>query len=201
MAPSLLELDDLPAQLTAQRRCNRKKQQRHVNAASRSKRRSAACTRAPLLRFEGEQLNAVGLAVVEMSQTNLEVVQASIDAYNAENLDAQMDTYVPDFVAVLARGDQALPDSSTTIVGREALRAWLQEERSAWRARYKCAELRPVGVDRVLSRGEWGGIGVTSGIEAYGKMSVLFTLRDGLISRAEFYPDHDDALHAAGLEN
>lgn len=68
-----------------------------------------------------------------------------------------------------------------------------------WDARYKASEVRAVGEQQVLCRGEIGGTGAASGIEGYDSMSTLFTLRDGLITRLEFYRDHNDAIRAAGL--
>jgi ketosteroid isomerase-like protein len=109
-----------------------------------------------------------------MSQRNIDVVLGSIDAYNAEDLDAQMATYAPDAVVIPVSD---FPQSSP-IVGREALREWVGQESRDWRARYRASEVSSIGADRVLSRGEWGGIGVTSGIESYQSMSVLFTLCD-----------------------
>ena len=143
-----------------------------------------------------------GIGGVGVSQANLDIVQRSIDAYNSEDLDAQMQTYAPDAEVFFAQdADTPLPSAgtATSIVGRDAIRAFLRDESSAWRARYKTSELLPVAANQVLSRGDWGGIGVASGMELYQNTSVLFTLRDGLIARAEFFGDHDAALRAAGL--
>lgn len=51
----------------------------------------------------------------------------------------------------------------------------------------------------VLYRGEWGGAGGASGIEAFSSITGLYTIRDGQICRAEWFFDHDQALKAAGL--
>jgi ketosteroid isomerase-like protein len=40
-----------------------------------------------------------------------------------------------------------------------------------------------------------------SGIETYSSITGVFTVREGQISRVEFYFDHDRALAAAGLED
>lgn len=136
-----------------------------------------------------------------MTRENIEVISASIAAYNADDLDAQMDTYAPDAVVVPdSDAAHALPGGTTVIVGRDALRNWVREDKAAWRARYQVSEMRAVGADRVLCRGEWGGVGLKSEIEAYQGTSVLFTLPDGVITRAEFYRDHAEARKAAGLE-
>jgi ketosteroid isomerase-like protein len=136
-----------------------------------------------------------------VSQENVEVVVASIDAYNAEDLSAQMATYAPDAIVVPD------PDSALAFlgdfdrsVGREALRTSVEAVRDHWGGRYKASEVRAVDEHRVLCRGKLGGVGAASEIELYESMSVLFTVRDGLITRAEFFSDHARALKAAGLK-
>ena len=131
-----------------------------------------------------------------MSQDNVNVVRVSIDAYKAEDFDALMAIYALDAVLVPVSD---FPRSAP-IIGREALRDWVEREARDWRGRYKASEIVTVGEDRVVSRGEWGGIGIATGIEGYQSMSVRFALHDGLISRAEFFRDHAEALKAVGQE-
>jgi ketosteroid isomerase-like protein len=135
-----------------------------------------------------------------MSQMNIDVVLASIDAFNAGDLDAQMATYAPDAVVTV---DPALDVGGIEerIVGLEVLRHTVRANlQDFWGGRYKATDVRAVGEHQVLCRGEWGGVGAASGIELYVSLSVLFTLRNGLIAGAEFYRDHSEALKAAGLE-
>lgn len=132
-----------------------------------------------------------------MSEENIDVVLASIEAYNAEDLDAQMATYAPDAVIVFDPA-QALAFGGDSLVGREAFRNEVNAAQQFFGARYKPSEVGAAGESQVLCRGEIGGIGAASGIEGYDRMSTLFTLRDGLITRLEFYRDHDEALRAAG---
>ena len=53
----------------------------------------------------------------------------------------------------------------------------------------------------MLCRGQWGGEGVLSGIQASASTTIIATLRDRLIVRIEFYLDHDRALRAVGRED
>jgi hypothetical protein len=85
-------------------------------------------------------------------------------------------------------------------VGREALRSAVKPWQEALGFRYRASDVRAVGHHQVLCRGELGGTGVASGIEAYDSVSTLFTLDDGLITRLEFHRDHNEALKAAGLK-
>ena len=56
-----------------------------------------------------------------------------------------------------------------------------------------------LGAGRVLHRGDWGGKGAASGVETYSSITGVFTVREGQISRVEFYFNHERALKAAGL--
>jgi ketosteroid isomerase-like protein len=128
---------------------------------------------------------------------NVALVVSANDAYNAGDIDAAVQFYAPDV--------EVIPDASVfpeagVLHGRAELRAWIAGINSAWRAaRWETSEVFAVGAERVLHRGEWGGEGAASGIETYSNITGLFTIRDGEISRAQYYFDHDTALHAAGL--
>src|SRR6476469_4254632 len=138
-----------------------------------------------------------------MSQENVEVVLASIEAFNAGDVDAQMATYLPTAVAITHASQEArLPDVDVRMEGRAAIRRWVTETLQAWRFRYEPSEVRAVSDDTVLCRGgRIGGVGATTGIEAYVDTSVLFRLRDGLIERVEFFDQPDQAFKAVGLED
>ena len=53
--------------------------------------------------------------------------------------------------------------------------------------------------ERVLVRGNWGGEGVASGLATAASISGIFAVRDGQVSRVEFFVDHQKALKAVGL--
>ena len=129
-----------------------------------------------------------------MSQENVELLLASFEAYNAGNLDRAME-----FCAADIEGFPALPDAPP-LQGVRDYRSFLEDASSAWAgARWRTIEIQPLGADRVLCRGQWGGEGVLSGIEASASTTIIATFRDGLMVRIEFYLDHTDALKAVGL--
>ena len=135
-----------------------------------------------------------------MSQENVEIVNASIAAYNAADIDALMATYLPTAVAIThIDRETRLPDASGRVEGREEIRHWVLDGFQSWRPRYETSEVRALSHGRVLCRGRWGGVGVATGIELYVDTTVLFSLRDGLIERVEFFDDHSEALDASGL--
>ena len=127
------------------------------------------------------------------------MVLASIEAFNAGDVDAQMATYAPDaVVASDPASDAALvfPDRS---VGREVVRSEVTDIQKALGMRYRASEVRPVGENQVLCRGELGGTGVASGVEVYQSVSTLFTLRDGLITKIEGHDDRELALASISI--
>ena len=132
-----------------------------------------------------------------MSQENVEVVMAFFEAYNGGDIDAVMSFFAPDV--------QAFPDASVfpeadPLHGREDLKRWFEE--TAWAWVNPQAVVREVIVTedgRVLARFDWGGEGVASGIQTMSSFTGVHTVRDGRISRVEWYSDHDKAL-AVGLE-
>jgi ketosteroid isomerase-like protein len=132
-----------------------------------------------------------------VSRANVELVLAAVHAYNAGNIEAWAEFLAPDIEAF---PDASIFPESGPLLGRDKYRAWTEEIGSAWISpRWKTTEALAVGADRVLHRGDWGGEGAASGIETYSSNTGVFTVRDGQISRVEFYFDHDRALKAAGL--
>jgi hypothetical protein len=86
-----------------------------------------------------------------VSEENIDVVLASIEAYNAEDVDAQMATYAPDAVIVFDPA-QALAFGER-LVGRDAFRNEVKTAQQFFGARYKPSEVRLVGESQVLCRG------------------------------------------------
>jgi ketosteroid isomerase-like protein len=133
-----------------------------------------------------------------VSQENVEIVKRMLDAYNVGNLDTMVGFYTPD---VDAFPDASVFPESGPLHGREDWRAWLDQSGAAWTTpQYGISELFAVDDGRVVHRGDWGGVGVTSGIALASSITGIYTIRDGQISRAEYFFDHAEALKAAGLE-
>jgi ketosteroid isomerase-like protein len=132
-----------------------------------------------------------------MSDENVELAMAASDAYNSGDIEAVMSFYAPDV--------EVLPDASVfpeahRLHGREDYKRWLEEIGTAWvKNQAVVREVIALEDGRVLHRYEWGGEGVASGIEIASTLTAIFSIRDGLISRVEWFFDHDKALEAAGL--
>ena len=131
-----------------------------------------------------------------MSQENVELVIAANDAYNAGDMDAMMSFYAPD---VEAYPDAGFPEARP-LAGREEFMSWLQGIDAAWvDAKWVASEVFALDDGRVVNRGDWGGEGLASGIETTSSITGVFTIRDGQISRVEWFFDHEEALKAVGL--
>jgi ketosteroid isomerase-like protein len=57
-----------------------------------------------------------------------------------------------------------------------------------------------VGDDRVLVLGRFTGTGRVSGLDVTARQGYLWTLRDGLVIRLEWFLDQEKALAAVGLD-
>jgi ketosteroid isomerase-like protein len=133
-----------------------------------------------------------------MSQENVEVVRAFLDAYNRGELDVVFELCTPDV--------EGYPDASVfpepePRIGHAAMKAFLEEIGSAWAEppRYVLTEVVAVGDDRVLARGDWRGRGAASAIESSSEWSIVWTIRDRQIARIAWFSDHNEALEAVGL--
>jgi ketosteroid isomerase-like protein len=132
------------------------------------------------------------------AEANMQLARANIAAYNAGDLDRFMESIAPDV--------EVFPDASVfpepgPLRGREEYRRWLEDIGSAWTdVRWEIVEQFPVGEDRVVQRGEWGGEGTASGIRTTSSITGVSTVRGGKITRVEFYFDHDEGLKAAVLD-
>jgi ketosteroid isomerase-like protein len=130
-----------------------------------------------------------------MSQENVEVVQASFEAFNAGDMDAWANLLAPD---VIWRPPKDWPEPGP-YAGREAVLRQVQQNREAWDA--DTAE--PIGdfidaADRVVVRFVWRVRGHGPPASNW-EITCVYTVRKGKISAFEFFWDHADALEAAGL--
>jgi ketosteroid isomerase-like protein len=128
-------------------------------------------------------------------EENVEVIRAGYDAINREGPDAARQFMDPGIVLEMPEG---LIDAGS-YHGREALmRVWHAYFDEFDEFRWEVERLFGID-DRVFLRVRERGRGRQSGVEVDWQRWWVYTLRDGLIVRAKFYPDEAAAFDAIGV--
>ena len=129
-----------------------------------------------------------------MSQENVEIIKAGIDAWNAGDMVRFREVYDPNVVM------QTVPDwpEPGPHVGREAVMRFFERLRDSldFDAIEPNTDFLEVA-DHVLVRHTWRGLG--RGPDMNMTTTAIFTLRRGKIIYHEYFWDHADALEAVGL--
>lgn len=129
-----------------------------------------------------------------MSEQNETVVRDAFGAWNAGDMDRLRDMYDPDATLLLP------PDWPETgpFVGRDAVMQEYRQLRETFdRDAVRFLSDFESGGDRVIVRMDWSGIG--RGPEAVQEVTMVLTVRGGLICGVELFWDHDEARAAANL--
>ena len=132
-----------------------------------------------------------------MSRENVEVVRASLAAFAEGGLPAMADFWATD---ISWRAIEGAPDDVGEMQGREALLRYYQD----WIDMFDDIsnvpeEVRDAGDDRVLAVQRVTGRTKASGVGTELRYAVVYTVRDGKITRGREYIDRTTALEAAGL--
>jgi ketosteroid isomerase-like protein len=133
-----------------------------------------------------------------MSEENIELVRASIEVLRRRGADA--------YLEFMAEDVEVHPDSSRfpeakPFRGREEFRRFFAEIDEGWEGGARTGVIREISSvgDRVMARADWGGRGQASGIDLRSSLTAIYTVREGQITKIEFFFDHAQALEAAGL--
>jgi ketosteroid isomerase-like protein len=129
-----------------------------------------------------------------MSQENVEVFRAAIEAWNTGDMDAFRELCDPD---IIVQPPPGWPEPGP-FVGREAVMRQWYRLRETWDA----DAVEPISdfieaADRVVVRQIWRGVG--HGPESSMELTNVITVRNGKIVYQEFFWDHAEALKAVGL--
>jgi ketosteroid isomerase-like protein len=129
-----------------------------------------------------------------MSQENVEIVKAAIDAYNREDWDALVDAAAPGFELDFSRAVGPWHG----VFGRDRFRRVLSDISGAWESlRVEPHEFIEVG-DVVVVPWTTYATG-RDGIELTSSVTNVWTIRGGAIDRVTMYQERQDALEALGL--
>ena len=152
---------------------------------------------------EREQaLQAAGLIAGQESaeqETNLRIIRGFYDAFARRDHESAFKHYSPDVEWDVSRFPT--PGIDPVYRGHEGIRRFWRAWLGAWaELAFEVKEIRAAG-PYVAVRIEQRNLGRESGIWVdQGTWTSLWTLRDGLVIRQEFFDDHDEALRAAGIE-
>src|SRR5450631_2633104 len=131
-----------------------------------------------------------------MSEESVEIAKRNVEAFNRLDVDGFVESATPDF-EWFPVGAGALERGS--FKGREGVEKYFEELRGAWEEiRIAAEEFRDLG-DRTLLLGRLEGRGRASGAAVDSPFGVVFDFRGSQCSRIRAFPDHGEALRAAGL--
>jgi len=134
-----------------------------------------------------------------MSQENVEVVRRVTDVMDAEGFEAALPVFLeaahPD---VEWREDPAWPGSAT-YRGIEQVRQVILDRMATLDFDQQTEDLIDVG-DKVVLLVRWVGRGKASGAQGEISMAMVWTVRDQVITRVEFFLDRARALEAVDRE-
>jgi ketosteroid isomerase-like protein len=129
-----------------------------------------------------------------MSQENVEIVKASIDAYNREDWDAMFKDAAPGLVFDMSRATGLW----SGVFDRDQLQEmWVDIRRywdSAWVEPHEFIDAGDVLIVpwTMHVRGR-------DGIEVAARPTMVFAIRNGAIERITMYQEREEALEAVGL--
>ena len=131
-----------------------------------------------------------------MSQENVELVRAALEAYNREGPEAIISLLDPDVEWIADRSDMG----RMTYRGPDGVRKSFEELYEGFdRLGFEVEELIDAD-DHVVALGQMTARGRSTGVEARLPLAVVFTTgQDGKLIRYESFRNRQEALKAAGL--
>jgi ketosteroid isomerase-like protein len=133
-----------------------------------------------------------------MSQENVDIMRRAYAALAEHGVEAVLAFADPECESTTPPSLASEPD---TYYGHEGVRRFFGSFGDAMDGVYlEGLEFTPVG-DKVLVDTKLHARGRTTGIETAQRAFVVWTLRDGLVTRAETFPEREQARAAAGLQD
>jgi ketosteroid isomerase-like protein len=132
-----------------------------------------------------------------MSEENVALVEAAMNVFARDGLDAWSDYWTDD---IEYRAVEGALDDRGPMHGMEAFRAYVQD----WLDMFDDFKTEPVelidaGGDQVIAVLRNSGRAKQSGVETDLTFAVVLKIRDGQLARGREYWTREEALEAAGL--
>ncbi len=132
-----------------------------------------------------------------MSQENVELVRAGVDAFNRRDLDAVLAFLSPD---VVWEENPELPGLREIYRGRTEVREWIDEILEAVETIHiEIVEITELGDDRVFTENVVTGRGTSSGVPVELRTWQIAWIAEGSVARRQVFWNKDEALEAAGI--
>ena len=134
-----------------------------------------------------------------MSRENVEVVRRVFEASARGDAETVLALYDPNVEWDASRTQPGLGEFAEVYRGHDGIRHFFRRWREAWDIdEYEYDELIDAG-DAVISVVTQRGRGQASGVEIARTLVGVWTVRDGRVLRAVWFPTRDEALEAVGL--
>jgi uncharacterized protein (TIGR02246 family) len=136
--------------------------------------------------------------VASFAADNVELIRRLFGVFTAGDMDAFMDLFTDDAVV---QTDPSFPEGGT-LVGQEQIRRFHEGLREGWRGGGEviATDVRTVG-DRVFVTCDWTATGEASGIETSSRWHLVVWVRNGKVSRWQYFRERAEALDVAGLQD
>ena len=130
-----------------------------------------------------------------MSQENVEVVRALLEAFNKGDVGAMLGLATDE---VDVRPPSHLLDG-IVFRGHAGTRAWMERAAETWREIEVSAQLLAAAGEHVVMAQDVRSTGHDSGVPVSHRYIYVYTLRGGKIAAAIAYPGEAEALEAVGM--
>jgi ketosteroid isomerase-like protein len=136
-----------------------------------------------------------------MSEENVKLVRGLLEKFRRRDHESVFAVYDPDIEWDASSIAEAIPDLAGVYHGHEGVRTYWRRWLQAWDdLQFDVEDVLDAGDDVVAlitNQRQWGR---HSGIETeFPPYAIVFTIRDGKVTRWRSYPDQERALEAAGL--
>jgi ketosteroid isomerase-like protein len=132
-----------------------------------------------------------------VSQDPVEVIREQYIATNERDFERAMSYYADDVVLVVEGGFL----NTGTFEGKEAVGEWFGDWFRAFGHDYRfdVEEIRLLAPGLVFLAASYGGTGRASGVKVSDRRAYLYQVRDGMVTRVQFFITAEEAFEAASL--